>query len=90
LHINGGEPTVHKDFVAFSHDARAAALGRVMVLGTNAITIAATSDSWTRFWPVGSGPTTIPGPAELVVATALSLRRHHADTLIVPMSRSGQ
>jgi len=40
LHINGGEPTVHKDFVAFSHDARAAAVGRVMVLGTNAITIA--------------------------------------------------
>lgn len=40
LHINGGEPTVHKDFVAFSHDARAAAIGRVMVLGTNAITIA--------------------------------------------------
>lgn len=40
LHINGGEPTVHKDFVAFSHDARAAATGRVMVLGTNAITIA--------------------------------------------------
>ena len=25
-------------------------------------------------------------PAGLVVATALSLRRHHADTLIVPMS----
>lgn len=40
LHINGGEPTVHKDFVGFSHDARAAANGRVMVLGTNAITIA--------------------------------------------------
>jgi GTP 3',8-cyclase len=40
LHINGGEPTVHKDFVAFSRDARAAATGRVMVLGTNAITIA--------------------------------------------------
>jgi cyclic pyranopterin phosphate synthase len=40
LHINGGEPTVHRDFLAFSHDARAAAAGRVMVLGTNAITIA--------------------------------------------------
>lgn len=40
LHINGGEPTVHKDFTAFSHDARATAIGRVMVLGTNAITIA--------------------------------------------------
>lgn len=40
LHINGGEPTVHKDFVGFSHDARAAATDQVMVLGTNAITIA--------------------------------------------------
>jgi cyclic pyranopterin phosphate synthase len=40
LHINGGEPTVHKDFIEFSHAARAAASGRVMVLGTNAITIA--------------------------------------------------
>ncbi|WP_432824751.1 radical SAM protein [Dactylosporangium sp. CA-092794] len=40
LHINGGEPTVHKDFVTFSHDARAAAAGRLTVLGTNAITIA--------------------------------------------------
>lgn len=40
LHINGGEPTVHKEFGAFSHDARAAVIERVMVLGTNAITIA--------------------------------------------------
>ena len=40
LHINGGEPTVHRDFVRFSHDARDATCGRVMVLGTNAITIA--------------------------------------------------
>ena len=33
----------------------------------------------------------LPSWRELVVATALSLRRHHADTLIVPMSliRSG-
>jgi cyclic pyranopterin phosphate synthase len=43
LHINGGEPTVHKDFVTFSKDARTAAAGRVMVLGTNAITIARNS-----------------------------------------------
>ena len=28
----------------------------------------------------------LPSWRELVVATALSLRRHHADTLIVPMS----
>ena len=28
----------------------------------------------------------LPNWRELVVATALSLRRHHADTLIVPMS----
>ncbi len=40
LHINGGEPTVHRDFVAISEAAREAAVGRVMVLGTNAITIA--------------------------------------------------
>jgi hypothetical protein len=30
----------------------------------------------------------LPSWRELVVATALSLRRHHADTLIVPMLRS--
>jgi cyclic pyranopterin phosphate synthase len=40
LHINGGEPTVHKDFVAFSRAAKAATRGRVMVLGTNVITVA--------------------------------------------------
>ncbi|MGH3564896.1 MAG: radical SAM protein [Pseudonocardia sp.] len=40
LHINGGEPTVHRDFVRISEAAREAAAGRVMVLGTNAITIA--------------------------------------------------
>jgi cyclic pyranopterin phosphate synthase len=40
LHINGGEPTVHKDFVEFSRRARMVTTGRVMVLGTNAITIA--------------------------------------------------
>jgi cyclic pyranopterin phosphate synthase len=31
---------MHRDFVRFSKDARADAAGRVMVLGTNAITIA--------------------------------------------------
>jgi cyclic pyranopterin phosphate synthase len=40
LHINGGEPTVHKEFEAISREARAAAAGRVLVLGTNAITVA--------------------------------------------------
>lgn len=40
LHINGGEPTVHKDFVPLSRDARAATAGRTMVLGTNVITVA--------------------------------------------------
>jgi hypothetical protein len=32
--------TVHRDFVRFSKDARDDTAGRVMVLGTNAITIA--------------------------------------------------
>lgn len=40
LHINGGEPTVHKDFDALSRQARAAMASRVMVLGTNVITVA--------------------------------------------------
>jgi cyclic pyranopterin phosphate synthase len=40
LHINGGEPTVHKEFVDFSRAARAAARDRTNVLGTNVITVA--------------------------------------------------
>ncbi|MFD0505182.1 hypothetical protein ACFQ0G_24430 [Streptomyces chiangmaiensis] len=40
LHINGGEPTVHRDFPALSDAARTRLPGKVMVLGTNAITLA--------------------------------------------------
>ncbi|QFY13726.1 radical SAM protein [Nonomuraea phyllanthi] len=40
LHINGGEPTVHRDFPALSRLARARLPDAVMVLGTNAITLA--------------------------------------------------
>lgn len=40
LHINGGEPTVHRDFAALSRLARARFPDHVMVLGTNAITLA--------------------------------------------------
>lgn len=40
LHINGGEPTVHRDFPALSRMARARLPETVMVLGTNAITLA--------------------------------------------------
>ena len=40
LHINGGEPTVHRDFSRISVEGRRATNGRVMVLGTNATTIA--------------------------------------------------
>jgi len=40
LHINGGEPTVHRDFPALSEAARAKLPDKVMVLGTNAITLA--------------------------------------------------
>ncbi|MFG3202056.1 radical SAM protein [Streptomyces sp. NPDC048192] len=40
LHINGGEPTVHRDFPALSDAARTRLPDRVMVLGTNAITLA--------------------------------------------------
>ena len=40
-----------------------------------------------RWWlPPGGDFQHLPSWRELVVATALSLRRHHADTLIVPMS----
>ena len=41
-----------------------------------------------RRWmgPLGGDFQHLPSWRELVVATALSLRRHHADTLIVPMS----
>jgi gluconate kinase len=40
-----------------------------------------------RQWVPGDGDFQhLPSWRELVVATALSLRRHHADTLIVPMS----
>jgi gluconate kinase len=40
-----------------------------------------------RQWVPGNGDFQhLPSWRELVVATALSLRRHHADTLIVPMS----
>ncbi|MGW1938826.1 radical SAM protein [Streptomyces goshikiensis] len=40
LHINGGEPTVHRDFPALSRLARTRLPEAVMVLGTNAITLA--------------------------------------------------
>ncbi|MFD6076051.1 radical SAM protein [Streptomyces hydrogenans] len=40
LHINGGEPTVHRDFPALSDAARTRLPDKVMVLGTNAITLA--------------------------------------------------
>src|SRR5690606_25684098 len=40
LHINGGEPTVHRDFPALSDAARKRLPDKVMVLGTNAITLA--------------------------------------------------
>jgi cyclic pyranopterin phosphate synthase len=40
LHINGGEPTVHRQFTEISVAARQRLAGRSMVLGTNAITIA--------------------------------------------------
>lgn len=40
LHINGGEPTVHRDFAELSRLARERFADRVMVLGTNAITLA--------------------------------------------------
>ena len=40
LHINGGEPTVHRDFPALSDTARTRLPDKVMVLGTNAITLA--------------------------------------------------
>jgi cyclic pyranopterin phosphate synthase len=40
LHINGGEPTVHKDFAALSRLARTRFPDQVMVLGTNVITLA--------------------------------------------------
>ncbi|MEV5496674.1 radical SAM protein [Nonomuraea fuscirosea] len=39
LHINGGEPTVHRDFPALSRLARTRLPETVMVLGTNAITL---------------------------------------------------
>lgn len=40
LHINGGEPTVHKQFIELSDLARQRLPHAVMVLGTNAITLA--------------------------------------------------
>ncbi|MGW5400160.1 radical SAM protein [Streptomyces sp. NPDC003952] len=40
LHINGGEPTVHRDFPALSRLAHTRLPDTVMVLGTNAITLA--------------------------------------------------
>ncbi|MFI1890334.1 radical SAM protein [Streptomyces jumonjinensis] len=40
LHINGGEPTVHRDFGELSTLARHRFTDRTMVLGTNAITLA--------------------------------------------------
>lgn len=40
LHINGGEPTVHRDFPVLSRLARTRLPDTVMVLGTNAITLA--------------------------------------------------
>jgi hypothetical protein len=39
-----------------------------------------------KFLPQGGDFQHLPSWRELVVATAVSLRRHHADTLIVPMS----
>ena len=39
-----------------------------------------------KFLPPGGDFQHLPSWRELVVATAVSLRRHHADTLIVPMS----
>ena len=39
-----------------------------------------------KWMPPGGDFQHLPSWRELVVATALSLRRHHADTLIVPMS----
>lgn len=39
LHINGGEPTMHKQFSEISRVARNAAFNRTLVLGTNAVTI---------------------------------------------------
>jgi hypothetical protein len=39
-----------------------------------------------KWLPPGGDFQHLPSWRELVVATALSLRRHHADTLIVPMS----
>lgn len=39
-----------------------------------------------KFMPPNDDFQDLPSWRELVVATALSLRRHHADTLIVPMS----
>ncbi len=40
LHINGGEPTVHRDFAEMSRLARARFPDKTMVLGTNVITLA--------------------------------------------------
>ncbi|QNA72037.1 radical SAM protein [Streptomyces sp. So13.3] len=40
LHINGGEPTVHRAFPELSRLARTRLPDKVMVLGTNAITLA--------------------------------------------------
>nr|WP_308801534.1 radical SAM protein [Streptomyces polyasparticus] len=40
LHINGGEPTVHRDFAELSRLAHERFPDRVRVLGTNAITLA--------------------------------------------------
>ncbi|MEU3783419.1 radical SAM protein [Streptomyces sp900129855] len=40
LHINGGEPTVHREFVELSALARERFPDRTMVLGTNAVTLA--------------------------------------------------
>jgi cyclic pyranopterin phosphate synthase len=40
LHINGGEPTVHRDFPALSRLARTRLPDKVMVLGTNALSLA--------------------------------------------------
>jgi AAA domain len=42
-----------------------------------------------RWMPPNDDFQDLPSWRELVVATALSLRRHHADTLIVPMSLIG-
>jgi cyclic pyranopterin phosphate synthase len=40
LHINGGEPTVHRDFPHLSRLARTRLPDKILVLGTNAITLA--------------------------------------------------